>query len=89
MLIYQSDPSNERVLKCPILEKQVAPIVFIKNIELLFDYISRIQKEAREDDADGLMNKSDTNVREMSFRTMKNDLYVQANDNNEDYFALS
>ena len=58
-------------------------------MELLFDYISRIQKEAREDDADGLMNKSDTNVREMSFRTMKNDLYVQANDNNEDYFALS
>ena len=58
-------------------------------MELLFDYISRVQKEAREDDADGLMNKSDTNVREMSFITMKNDLYVQANDNNEDYFALS
>ena len=32
------------------------------------------------------MNKSDTGVREMSFRSMKNDLYVQANDNNEDYF---
>jgi hypothetical protein len=58
-------------------------------MELLFDYISRVQKEAREDDADGLMNKSDTNVREMSFRTMKDDLYIQANDNNEDYFALS
>ena len=58
-------------------------------MELLFDYLSRVQKEAREDEADGLMNKSDTGVREMSFRTMKNDLYVQANDKNEDYFALS